>query len=78
MYVPVMKNRTVEVGVLQKLSTMHVFDGSIIPLVELIQEKTRSNNKHFFILIPHFSVRGYSTPFTRIQSTCASSNGVEK
>ena len=34
MYVPVMKNRTVEVGVLQKLSAMHVFDGSIIPLVE--------------------------------------------
>lgn len=49
MYVPVMKNRTVEVGVLQQLSTMHVFDGNIIPLVELIQEKTRSNNKNTFI-----------------------------
>lgn len=49
MYVPVMKNRTVEVGVLQKLSAMHVFDGSIIPLVELIQEKTRSNNNNSFI-----------------------------
>ena len=49
MYIPVMKNRTVEVGVLQQLSSMHVFDGNIIPLVELIQEKTRSNNKNTFI-----------------------------
>lgn len=49
MYVPVMKNRTVEVSVLQQLSVMHVFDGNIIPLVELIQEKTRSNNKNTFI-----------------------------
>ena len=49
MYVPVMKNRTVEVGVLQQLSAIHVFDSNIIPLVELIQEKTRSNNKNTFI-----------------------------
>lgn len=49
MYVPVMKNRTVEVSVLQQLSAMHVFDGNIIPLVELIQEKTRSNNRNTFI-----------------------------
>lgn len=49
MYIPVMKNRTVEVSVLQQLSAMHVFDDNIIPLVELIQEKTRSNNKNTFI-----------------------------
>ena len=49
MYVPVMKNRTVEVSVLQQLSAMHVFDGSVIPLMELIQAKTRSNNKNTFI-----------------------------
>ena len=49
MYVPVMKNRTVEVSVLQQLSAMHIFDGNIIPLIELIQEKTRSNNKNTFI-----------------------------
>lgn len=49
MYVPVMKNRTVEVSVLQQLSSMHVFDDNVIPLVELIQEKTRSNNKNTFI-----------------------------
>lgn len=49
MYVPVMKNRTVEVSVLQQLSTMHVFDGSVIPLMELIQAKIRSNNKNTFI-----------------------------
>ena len=49
MYVPVMKNRTVEVGVLQRLSAMHVFDKNVTPLVELIQEKTRSNNKNTFI-----------------------------
>ena len=49
MYVPVMKNRTVEVSVLQQLSAMHVFDGNVIPLMELIQAKTRSNNKNTFI-----------------------------
>lgn len=49
MYVPVMKNRTVEVSVLQQLSAIHVFDSNIIPLVELIQGKTRSNNKKTFI-----------------------------
>ena len=49
MYIPVMKNRTVEVNVLQQLSAMHVFDNNIIPLVELIQQKTRSNNKNTFI-----------------------------
>ena len=49
MYVPVMKNRTVEVSVLQQLSLLHVFDGDVIPLIELIQERTRSNNKNTFI-----------------------------
>lgn len=49
MYIPVMKNRTVEVSVLQQLSTMHVFSQNVIPLVELIQGKTRSNNKNTFI-----------------------------
>lgn len=49
MYVPVMKNRTVEVSVLQQLSAMHVFDGNVIPLMELIQAKTRSNNKNTFL-----------------------------
>lgn len=49
MYVPVMKNRTVEVSVLQQLSAMHAFDNSVFPLVELIQEKIRSNNKNTFI-----------------------------
>ena len=33
MYVPVMKNRTVEVSVLQQLSLLHVFDGDVIPLI---------------------------------------------
>lgn len=49
MYVPIMKNRTVEVSVLQELSKLHVFGDSIIPLVEIIQEKTRSNNKNTFL-----------------------------
>ena len=49
MYVPVMKNRTVEVSVLQQLSLLHVFDGDVIPLIELIQGRTRSNNKNTFI-----------------------------
>lgn len=49
MYIPVMKNRTVEVSVLQQLSTMGVFDNGIIPLVELVQERTRSNMKSSFL-----------------------------
>lgn len=49
MYVPVMKNRTVEVNVLNKLAEMHVFTENIIPLVEIIQERTRSNNKKAFL-----------------------------
>lgn len=49
MYIPVMKNRLVEVNVLKQLSAIHVFDDELIPLVELIQEKTRSNNKNTFI-----------------------------
>lgn len=49
MYVPIMKNRTVEVSVLQKLSAMGVFDSTIIPMIELVQERTRSNMKSSFI-----------------------------
>ena len=49
MYVPVMKNRTVEISVLQHLSLIHVFDDNIFPLIELIQERTRSNNKNTFL-----------------------------
>ena len=45
-----MKNRTVEMSVLTQLANIGVFnDSSIIPLVELIQEKTRSNNKNTII-----------------------------
>lgn len=44
-----MKNRTVEVSVLQQLSMLNVFDEEVIPLVELIQAKTRSNNRNTFI-----------------------------
>lgn len=49
MYVPIMKNRTVEVSVLQQLCELNVFGENIIPLIEIIQEKTRSNNKTTFI-----------------------------
>lgn len=49
MYVPVMKNRTVEVSVLQKLSELGVFGDNVIPLIELIQERTRSNVKSTFL-----------------------------
>lgn len=49
MYIPVMKNRTVEVSVLQKLAHIGVFDENVIPLLELIQERTRSNMKSTFI-----------------------------
>ena len=49
MYVPIMKNRSVEVSVLQILSELNVFDDNIIPLIEVIQEKTRSNNKSTFL-----------------------------
>ena len=49
MYVPVMKNRTVEVNVLQQLSGMGVFDSTVIPIIELVQERTRSNMKSTFL-----------------------------
>lgn len=49
MYIPVMKNRTVEVTVLQKLSTFNVFGENIIPMVEMVQERIRSNSKHLFL-----------------------------
>lgn len=49
MYVPIMKNRTVEVSVLQKLSVLGIFDSAVIPLIELVQERTRSNMKSSFI-----------------------------
>ena len=50
MYVPVLKNRTVEMSVLSQLAGMGVFDNTnILPLVELIQEKTRTNNKNTII-----------------------------
>lgn len=47
MYIPVLKNRTVEMSVLSQLAGIGVFDNNnIMPLVELIQEKTRTNNKN--------------------------------
>lgn len=50
MYVPVLKNRTVEMSVLSQLASIGVFDNTnILPLVELIQEKTRTNNKNTII-----------------------------
>lgn len=50
MYVPVLKNRTVEMSVLTQLASIGVFDNdNILPLVEIIQEKTRTNNKNTII-----------------------------
>lgn len=47
MYVPILKNRTVEMSVLSQLAEIGVFNNmTVFPLVELIQEKTRSNNKN--------------------------------
>lgn len=47
MYIPILKNRTVEMSVLTQLAEVGVFNNSsVLPLVELIQEKTRSNNKN--------------------------------
>lgn len=47
MYVPVLKNRSVEMSVLSQLAQIGIFNSTtIFPLVELIQEKTRSNNKN--------------------------------
>ena len=44
-----MKNRTVEVSVLRQLSMMGVFDNTVIPMIELVQERTRSNMKNSFL-----------------------------
>lgn len=50
MYVPILKNRTVEMSVLSQLAKIGVFNNTtIFPLVELIQQKTRSNNKNTFL-----------------------------
>lgn len=49
MYIPIMKNRSVEVSVLQKLSALGVFDNNVIPMMELVQERTRSNMNNSFI-----------------------------
>lgn len=47
MYVPILKNRTVEMSVLSQLAEIGVFNNTtVLPLIELIQEKTRSNNKN--------------------------------
>lgn len=47
MYVPVLKNRSVEMSVLFQLAQVGVFNsGTVLPLIELIQEKTRSNSKN--------------------------------
>ncbi len=48
MYVPILKNRTVEMSVLTQLANIGVFDDSsnVLPLIELIQDKTRTNNKN--------------------------------
>lgn len=47
MYVPILKNRTVEMSVLSQLAEIGVFNNAtVFPLIELIQEKTRSNNKN--------------------------------
>lgn len=43
-----MKNRTIEVSVLKILSNISVFDNNIVPMIEIIQEKTRSNMKKDF------------------------------
>lgn len=49
MYVPLLKNRTVEVSVLQQLNKLGIFGERVLPLIELVQEKTRSNNKKTFL-----------------------------
>lgn len=49
MYIPILKNRSVEVSVFQKLSELHVFDKNVMPMLELIQERTRSNMKKTFL-----------------------------
>ena len=50
MYVPILKNRTVEMSVLSQLAKLGVFDNAnVFPLIELIQERTRTNNKNTII-----------------------------
>lgn len=47
MYVPVLKNRTVEVGVLKDLFTI-IDTENTIPMIEVIQDKVQSNSKYDF------------------------------
>lgn len=47
MYVPILKNRTVEMSVISQLASIGVFNNTnVLPLIELIQEKIRTNNKN--------------------------------
>ncbi|MTI47970.1 MAG: hypothetical protein FH761_09020 [Firmicutes bacterium] len=48
MYTPVIKNRTIEMKVLKDLYDMPLSEKTV-PLVEIVQEKTRSNSKTNFI-----------------------------
>ncbi|PLX68147.1 MAG: hypothetical protein C0603_08545 [Denitrovibrio sp.] len=48
MYIPVIKNRTIEMGVLKEFLELELCD-KVIPMVEIIQEKTRSNSKNNYI-----------------------------
>lgn len=51
MYVPVMKNRTVEMNVLTQLASLGVFNNTkkVFPLIELIQEKIRTNTNTLYM-----------------------------
>ena len=45
LYIPILKNRTVEMNVLEEFTKKKLWGPYIIPLIELVQEKTKTNAK---------------------------------
>lgn len=46
LYIPILKNRTVEMNVLEEFTKKKLWGPYIIPLIELVQEKTKTNAKN--------------------------------
>lgn len=48
MYIPILKNRTIEMAVIKELASQGLSERTI-PMIEIVQEKTRSNSTKTFI-----------------------------
>lgn len=46
LYIPILKNRTVEMNIFEEFTKKKLWGPYIIPLIELVQEKTKTNAKN--------------------------------